>query len=73
MKVTKEMLHPDLQKFYTPLTLMAPMLNSEVGVKITNFFSHFIESKEIKGFKNERKEVPSRSSDTLIRTRIFRP
>jgi len=73
MKVTKEMLHPDLQKHYTPLTLTAPLLNTKVGVKITNFLFRFLEGKKIKGFKNKVVEVPSNSSERLIRTQIFSP
>lgn len=73
MKVTKEMLHPDLQRYYAPLSLAVPMTSSELGVKITNFFTNFIRGKEIKGFINETLEIPCRNSDTVIRTRVFRP
>jgi acetyl esterase/lipase len=73
MKVTKKMLHPDLQKYYAPLNLAAPILKTQVGIKIINFLLKFLESKNLKGFKNEVVSVPSKSSETLIRTRIFRP
>ena len=73
MKITKEMLHSDLQKFYTPLTLAAPLINTKTGIKIINFLLQFLEGKKIEGFKNEVVEVPSKSCDTLIRTRIFSP
>jgi acetyl esterase/lipase len=73
MKVTKEMLHPDLQKYYFPLTLGASLISTKVGVKIHNFVFQFLKGKKLKGFKNEVVQIPSKNSGTLIRTRIFSP
>ena len=74
MKVTKEMVHKDLQPLYSKHSLIAKLHKKPW---FRRFFSwamrKSLHGKKIAGLNCEERFIPSSESDCKIRTRIYRP
>lgn len=74
MKVTKDMLHEELQPKYRPLSLLPPLMKRRWTLGIMNFLmSRSLIGKPIEGLESAEAMVPSRSDDFNIRTMVHRP
>lgn len=74
MKVTKAMLHKDLQPHYTAMSLATYIYRYKWVVKAVNALSdRFLKGKNIEGIHCEEVYVPSSDGEYQIRVRIYRP
>jgi acetyl esterase/lipase len=73
MKVTKEMLHEDLQPHFSKTRIMTYLFRFRWWVGFCNFMLRFTKGKDIVGLHCDEVLIPSNDGDWLIRTRIYRP
>ncbi len=74
MKVTKGMLHPDLQKSFTAGQWMATLLKRKPVIKLANRLDKLLmQGKKLASVDCEEVFVPSSDGNYQIRTRIYRP
>ncbi len=73
MKVTKEMVDPELKSTFNSLKVISFLLSRKWGIKLMNIASSLAKGKKIKGLFNEERYIPSKNGGPDIRIRIFRP
>ncbi|WP_316843967.1 alpha/beta hydrolase [Pedobacter psychrodurus] len=73
MKVTRDMLHKELQSSYWALKLSSKLLMNRVGIKMINRISARSKGKDIEGLQCGETSISSNSGGPAIRLRIFRP
>lgn len=73
MRVTKNMLHKELQSSYWILKASSKLLMNNTGVKLLNRNSARLRGKSIEGLHCEERFIPSRNGGPDIRIRIFKP
>ena len=74
MKVTKNMLHEDLQSMYWPLTMLPPLLKRRWTLSImTNLMKQFLIGKPIEGLESSEFKVSSRTDSYNTRVIVHRP
>ncbi len=73
MRVTKNMLHKELQSSYWILKASSKLLMNNTGVKLLNRNSTRLKGKSIEGLHCEEKFIPSKNGGSKIRIRIFKP
>lgn len=73
MKVTKNMLHKELQSSYWILKASSKLLMNNMGLKMLNLNSARLKGKDISGLNCEEKFIQSRNGGPEIRIRIFKP
>lgn len=74
MKVSKKMLHKDLQPFYFRFKLMTRILSLRPMVSLMNFLlDRFLSGRDIEGLQCSEARVPGRGEEAPVRVRIYRP
>lgn len=73
MQVSREMIHEDLKRYYTPAKWIAWALSKRGIVKLINRLETRLIGKNIKGLQCEEIYIPSLSGGPEIRVRVFRP
>ena len=74
MKVTKAMLHADLQPYYSSLTFFARLYKKHWFRRFSNWLTaRSLQGKDIDGLRCEERYIPSSDPDWKIRLRIYRP
>lgn len=73
MKVTKQMLHKELQSSYWMLKISSRLLMNKPGIKMLNRNSARGKGRNIEGLHCEETFLKSKSGGPDIRVRIFRP
>ena len=74
MKVTRKMLHNDLQPFYFRFKLMTRILRLRPMVSLMNFLlDRFSSGRDIEGLQCSEVHVPSSGEEAPVRVRIYRP
>lgn len=74
MKVTKEMLHKDLQSYYGSINMLRKMIEKKWLLKTFNTLTAVaVNGRKEKGLDCAEVKVPSSDGKTQIRTRIYKP
>ncbi|MDC7219465.1 MAG: alpha/beta hydrolase [Spirochaetales bacterium] len=74
MKVTKDMLHKDLQPHYNSLFFLSIMFKYKWSAKLTGkLFNVMYKGKDIEGLNCDEVFIPRSKEDHKIRARVYRP
>ena len=73
MRVTTEMIHPDLQKSAKKFRVFNFFLSRKWGFRLFLRLSKLAHGKQLKGVQNEERYIKSKSGGPDIRIRIYKP
>ncbi len=74
MKVSSDMLHPDLQPFYNRVRFFAVVIKQKWLTRLVNFLTRrFTNGKDVEGLHCEEIHIPSNDGSWQIRTRVYKP
>lgn len=73
MRVTKDMLHEDLQPYYRRLMILTGVASTTVGARVLDRVQRFGRPAATEGLQEREVRVPSTSGGPDIRVKIYRP
>jgi len=73
MKVTKQMLHEDLQSSFTFWRVIGLLPTKFMAKLQTSLLNFFLRGKDIEGLQCDEHTIPSSDGEWNIRTRVYRP